>query len=83
MNSVQSISVFAFGSLGIHGAGCTSPSGVRRKSSRSPNDRYIRPENPFGTPSVISPPGAGPAIATSGAGTGGFAPAGHGVNVPP
>src|SRR4051794_28293456 len=42
----------------------------------------MRPEIPRGTRIVVLPPLAGPAMATSGAGDGGFAPAGHGVNAP-
>ena len=38
---------------------------------------------PRGTWMVVLPPLPGPAIATSGAGDGGLAPAGHAVNVPP
>ena len=37
---------------------------------------------PRGTWTVVLPPLAGPAIATSGAADGGLEPAGHAVNVP-
>src|SRR5688500_1916263 len=43
----------------------------------------MRPEKPRGTCTVTAPPLAGPAIALSGAGDGGFEPAGHARNVPP
>ena len=66
-----------------HGAGWTSPSGVRKNFSFSPSEKYTRPEMPRGTWIVVLPPLPGPAMATSGAADGGFDPAGHAVNVPP
>ncbi len=56
---------------------------VRRNLSFAPNDMYIRPDSMLGIWMVRLAPLRGPEIETSGVGTGGTAPRGHGVNAPP